>query len=262
VSSSADGLTKDVQGIASIDLTSIPVEMLMAFFPDIGNALPDEKSHAAAFVALNLKSDVLQGVGTFASVFQAESAKMIEILTAAGGIALTPTQQDGLKAAAGALLAGIGAQLKLLQDKSAGAAKLSDAVNSPNGSFLTGRTAIQAAIDKANQDIKDLQGLLNFPGQDQQQIAMGILVKQAQVNYLSGLQSQLQSLIATNKAMGVALSGDLVIWQTLNIKYRDVADHISQVSTAPSILAIGDVRAAQLGWSQLEDYAKGLSAAS
>ena len=42
LSASADGLTKRAQEIASIDLNSLQVDIVLVAFPDIANALPNE----------------------------------------------------------------------------------------------------------------------------------------------------------------------------------------------------------------------------
>ena len=238
------------------------MDIVLVARPAIANALPNEISHAAAFVALNMKSDVLAGVTAFAGTFQAASGKMLDILTSAGSGGLTPEQQKGLNDAMTALTGGVGAQVQLLQNKSTGAATLSDAINSPNSSFLSSQQAAQTYIDNVNQNIKDLQDLVNNPFADQgeqQQAALGILVDQTKLGWLQGFQSTMQSLISTNNAMGAALSQALIVWQTLNQKYQYVAEQMSQAGTNPGILSSGDVKSAQLGWSQIEAYVKGLS---
>ena len=157
---------------------------------------------------MNMKSDVLAGVTVFAGTFQAESADAGHSDVGGGG-GLTPEQQKGLNDAMTALTGGVGAQVQLLQNKSTGAATLSDAINSPNSSFLSSQQAAQTYIDNVNQNIKDLQDLENNPFADQgaqQQAALGILVDQTKLGWLQGFQSTMQSLISTNNAMGAALS--------------------------------------------------------
>jgi hypothetical protein len=247
--------------IANMDLSdaSISAAVLDAESPDVYNAMVAEQQNVKDFLALNIVADIVAGVQAFAGTFQSESGKMLDIYTVAGTGALSPAQQSDLDAAMAGLMSGITAQVQLVETKSAGAKTLSDAIDAPDGNFATGETAIKAAIANAQTNLTGLQNMASMPGGDSQQIEMGIVVYQNMITAMNNLQSSVQSIVQANGAMGQALSQDLVIWQTLVGKYQAVADALKSANTDPTILSSGDIKGAQLGWSQIEAYAKSLT---
>jgi len=202
--------------------------------------------------------DVVAGIQSFAATFQSESDKMLAILTASGDAPPSPAQQQDLDAAMASLLTGLGTQIQLLQAKSAAAGTLSDAITAPNGSFVAGESAVQSAISSTNANLSGLEADSQFPGGDTQAIGMGIVADQGIINWLQGLQSTLQGIVQANTAMGTALSQTLIVWQTLVGKYQYVADQVKQGGSS-GVLGPGDIKSAQLGWTQIEDLAKGLA---
>ena len=258
LNTSVASLTQEAQVLATADLQSVAWLIVEGAFPDIYSAMQAEQQNATAFVALDVMPDIIAGVKAFAVTFQTESDTMLAILTASGSAPPTPTQQQDLDAALATLLAGLSAQVQLIQTKSANAATLSDAITAPNGNFVAGESAVQAAIANTNQNLKGLEDASQFPGADPS-IGMGIVADQGIINWLQGLQSTLQGMVQANKDMGAALSQTLIVWQTLLDKYQYVADQLKQAGNGAGILASGDVKSAQLGWTQIESYAQSLT---
>jgi hypothetical protein len=249
-------LTKEAQVLASADLQTGAWIIVQAAFPDIYSAMQAEQKNAAAFVALNVMPDMIAGVHAFAGTFQTESDKMLAILTSSAP--LTTQEQQDLNAAMTALLAGLSAQVRLIQTKSTGAAALSDAITGPNGSFVAGERAVQSAIATTNQNLTGLEQTADVPGGASQAVVMGISFDRQVIDWLQGLLSTLQGLVQANTQMGTALSQTLVVWQTLVGKYQYVADQVAQAGGA-GILGAGDLKSAQMGWAQIESFVQSLT---
>ena len=247
--------------IATMDLSenSIYWGIVDAEFPDVYNAMLAEQPSAKDFLALNIVTDIVAGVQAFADTFQSEAGKMLAIYTAAGTSALTPAQQSDLDAAMASLTAGLSAQVQLITAKSTGAQTLSNAINAPNGNFANGEIAINAAISGTQTNLTGLQNMASMPGGDSQGVEMGIIEDQALITGMTNLLTGVQSIVQANGAMGQALSQDLMVWQTLLGKYQAVAEALKSATTDPTILSSGDIKGAQLAWSQIESYAKALA---
>lgn len=259
LNTSYSGLVGNAKVLAGVDPNSISWGIVEAEFPDIFTAMQAEKANAAAFVSLDVMTDVVAAVSAFAATFDTQSQAMLTILTAVGDATPTPDQAKALASAMTALVSGLTDQVQRIEAKSGDAAKLSATIADPNGGFATGEASVQTAIAKTQANLNDLESMSQVPNSDPQAVAGGIMADQGIINWLQNLLSVLQGMQQTNQDMGAALGQTLVVWQTLLGKYQFVESQIGQAGKSASVLAVGDVRSAQLGWTQIEAYARGLT---
>jgi hypothetical protein len=260
---SAEGLSSKVSALkgfatalVNTDLTSPVWVLIGGADPALLGAVQAEQKNAAGFLDLSVMSAVQAAITDFAATFEDQSAVMLDVMTAAGDAPLTPTQQDKLGTAMATLLTALQAQQSAIDDKVVATKALSDQVLSPTGDLQTAIVQVQGTISSFKTKAQNLMDIANMPGGNPA-AAEGAMAYLEGVKWLQGLLSTLQELVGANNQMSDALGGTQVIWRTLSSKYQGVQAELIQAGTDPTFVSVGDIKSAQLGWSQLAAYAAG-----
>lgn len=241
------GLALANVNLGPFDVGGSPVDLLEPF-PSLKTNIKAAQHHANTFLELDVSLMTLANLINFNSTFQKTAASILATISSGGSNAEVSQELQ-------TLLTGLQSQQQFTQTAKAAMATFSNQLSTDEANVSGGEQPISYAISSVQRwVVSESEDVGAGPG------GSGLIATIAEVGLqmttaLNSVLSSLESIVATNEAAGTGLAALLIMWGTLIGKYQGVITQLANASGGPSILAPGDVRAAEAGWNELATYA-------